>query len=76
MSKPIPCPCHNCPDRWINPDTLETCRPSCKRGYAEWVAQEQERKAKLRAETIADQRVYEHFKKFRRKREKRGYVKL
>lgn len=32
MSKPIPCPCHNCPDRWINPDTLETCRPLLQEG--------------------------------------------
>lgn len=72
MAEYMPCPCHNCPDRWVNPDTLETCRPTCER-WEKWQEQEQERKAKIKAEEKAHQRIVDHFMTFRRKREKRGY---
>lgn len=62
MSKHIHCPCHNCPDRWINPDTLETCRPSCQRGYGEWLEQENNRRKKIEQGREVENSMHDHYK--------------
>lgn len=42
------CPCHGCPDRYVDVKTGKTCHSSdgafCSHGYVEWVKRHQEEK--------------------------------
>ena len=74
MAEIMKCPCHGCTERWVDTNSLTSCRSRCER-HAKWQKQEQARRAKIQAENSASYAVYEHFKNFKIKREKRGYYK-
>ena len=65
MSRNI-CPCKDCPDRWVDTETLTRCHSTCKR-HAEWQEAIRARRAKERAENIENYKIVEHFKSLKKK---------
>lgn len=62
-------PCKGCTKRFVNTETLETCRTACKE-WQEWEEEKQKRYEKNRKEREANRRVSEHFARLAKKLKK------
>lgn len=73
MSKPLPCPCRDCTERWVDTDALVTCRAGCER-HALWAEQEHRKRQKIQQEREVENRMHDHYKALAKRlyRNKRG----
>lgn len=63
-------PCKGCTKRFVNTETLETCRTSCE-AWQEWERRKAERYAKEKIEREAENRILEHYAELRKRKKLR-----
>lgn len=58
IGKSVECPCKDCKDRYINPDTLERCHSTCKK-YLKYKDKLEENRRKYQEEQEARNAYFE-----------------